>query len=105
MTAISTTKAAQNGLLIRQRLALEAARDIDVVLFDKTGTLTKGEQGVGNVIADDEKELIRLAASLSRKPNTSIARAIVAAAKERKIRLSEAHGFSAFGSVAVQPLR
>lgn len=95
VTAISTTKAAQNGLLIRQRLALEAARDIDVVLFDKTGTLTKGEQGVVNVVADDENELIRLAASLEQESEHPIARAIVAAAKERKIRLSEAHGFSA----------
>lgn len=46
VTAISTTLAAKNGLLVRQRMALEAARNIDVILFDKTGTLTKGEQGV-----------------------------------------------------------
>ena len=46
VVAISTTSAAQNGILIRNRLALEAAREIDVVIFDKTGTLTKGEQGV-----------------------------------------------------------
>ncbi|MDP3784738.1 MAG: HAD-IC family P-type ATPase, partial [bacterium] len=40
VASISTTKAAQNGFLVKQRLALEAARNIDVVLFDKTGTLT-----------------------------------------------------------------
>ena len=95
VTAISTTKAAQSGLLIRQRLALEAARDIDVVLFDKTGTLTKGEQGVVGVVSDDEKELLRLAASVEQESEHRIARAIVSAAKERKIRLMEAHGFSA----------
>ena len=95
VTAISTTKAAQSGLLIRQRLALEAARDIDVVLFDKTGTLTKGEQGVVGVVSDDEKELLRLAASVEQESEHPIARAIVSAAKERKIRLMEAHGFSA----------
>ncbi|HPG37248.1 MAG TPA: HAD-IC family P-type ATPase, partial [Candidatus Saccharibacteria bacterium] len=49
VTAISTTLAARNGLLIRQRMALEAARNLDVVLFDKTGTLTKGEQGVTDI--------------------------------------------------------
>jgi Cu2+-exporting ATPase len=50
VTAISTSLAARNGLLIRERKALEAARNIDVVLFDKTGTLTKGEHG-GDVSA------------------------------------------------------
>ena len=47
VTAISTTLAAKNGLLVRERMALESARNIDVILFDKTGTLTKGEQRRG----------------------------------------------------------
>ena len=46
IASISTTKAAQNGFLVKQRIALEAARTIDAVLFDKTGTLTNGEFGV-----------------------------------------------------------
>ena len=46
VVAISTTLSARNGLLIRQRLALENAKDLDTIIFDKTGTLTKGEQGV-----------------------------------------------------------
>ena len=46
VVAISTSLAASNGILVRNRLALEAARGVDVVIFDKTGTLTKGEQGV-----------------------------------------------------------
>ena len=40
--AISTSLAARNGLLVKDRLALERARDSDVVIFDKTGTLTRG---------------------------------------------------------------
>jgi P-type Cu2+ transporter len=44
--AISTTLSARNGLLVRQRAALENAKDVSVVIFDKTGTLTRGEQGV-----------------------------------------------------------
>jgi P-type Cu2+ transporter len=51
--AISTTLSARNGILVRDRLALEQARNLDVVVFDKTGTLTRGEQGlVGIAIAD-----------------------------------------------------
>src|SRR3989337_3060191 len=38
--AISTTLGARNGLLVRDRLALERAKDLEVVVFDKTGTLT-----------------------------------------------------------------
>ncbi len=40
--AISTSLGARNGLLVKDRLALERAREIDTVIFDKTGTLTKG---------------------------------------------------------------
>ena len=62
VASISTTMAARNGLLIKQRLALEMARSVDVVLFDKTGTLTRGEYGVANVEGGDE--VLRLAAAL-----------------------------------------
>ncbi len=51
VVAISTSLAASNGILVRNRLALEAARDMDIVIFDKTGTLTKGEQGVVGMAA------------------------------------------------------
>ena len=53
VVAISTAKAADNGVLVRNRLALEAARSVDFVIFDKTGTLTKGEQGVAAIAAFD----------------------------------------------------
>lgn len=43
VVAISTSLAARNGILVRNRLALEEARNIDTVIFDKTGTLTRGE--------------------------------------------------------------
>ena len=41
--AISTSLGARNGLLVKDRIALERARELDIVIFDKTGTLTKGE--------------------------------------------------------------
>jgi Cu2+-exporting ATPase len=81
VASISTTKAAQNGFLVKQRIALEAARNIDVVLFDKTGTLTKGEYGVTNVwrvSAQDEREVVQLAASVDAYSEHPIAKAIVA---------------------------
>lgn len=86
VTAISTTIAARNGLLVRERMSLEAARNIDVVVFDKTGTLTKGEQGVVDVMADnkDTKGLLGLAASVEAESEHPIARAIVYAAKKKK---------------------
>lgn len=94
VAAISTTLAAKNGLLIRQRMALEAARNIDVVLFDKTGTLTKGEQGVVDVIAEaDSKELLAIAASVESESEHSIAQAIVAHAKEQNVLVPEATNF------------
>jgi Cu2+-exporting ATPase len=96
VTAISTTLAAKNGLLIRQRMALEAARNIDVVLFDKTGTLTKGEQGVVDIVTEgDTKELLGIAAAIESESEHPIARAIVRAAKEQKLHVPEVSSFSA----------
>ena len=96
VTAISTTLAAKNGLLIRQRMALEAARNVDVVLFDKTGTLTKGEQGVVDVVADtDASQLLALAAAVEHESEHPIARAIVASAKEKGLQVSQTTSFSA----------
>lgn len=96
VTAISTTLAAKNGLLVRQRMALEAARNIDVVLFDKTGTLTKGEQGVVDIVTDGNKQgLLSLAAAIENESEHPIARAIVKAAQEQKLTVVQATSFSA----------
>jgi Cu2+-exporting ATPase len=98
VVAIGTTSAAQNGILVRNRLALEAARDIDVIIFDKTGTLTKGEQGVVAVKAadgTDEKRALALAAALEGDSEHIIARAIYKAAQDKKLSLPEISGFEA----------
>lgn len=96
VTAISTSLAAKNGLLIRERMALEAARNIDVVLFDKTGTLTKGEQGVVDIIAvGDKSSLLSLAASVENDSEHPIAKAIVRYAKDQHLTITEAKKFSA----------
>jgi P-type Cu2+ transporter len=96
--AISTSLGARNGLLVKDRIALERAREIDVVIFDKTGTLTKGEPVVAAVAAapaSDEAEVLRLAASIEADSEHPLARAIVRAAADRAIGTTKATGFEA----------
>ncbi len=96
VASISTTLAARNGFLVRQRLALELARKIDVVLFDKTGTLTKGEYGVTNVWpigAKNNNEVIQYAASVDAYSEHFISKAIVKKAEEEEIELLKIENF------------
>ncbi len=96
VASISTTLGARNGLLIRQRLALEAARTVTIVLFDKTGTLTTGQYGVQGVWSAADRsvdEVLRLAASADSPSEHAAARAIVAEARGRGIQLFPAEQF------------
>ncbi len=83
--AISTSMAARNGILVKDRLALERMRNIDVVLFDKTGTLTRGSHRVSGIasIDSDNDRLLALAGAVESDSEHPIARAIVAAATGR----------------------
>lgn len=97
VASISTTMAAQNGLLIRQRMALEVARKVNVVLFDKTGTLTRGEFGVDAIVANDgktEDEVLRLAASVNSHSEHPLAKAMVEEAQQRTIDLAVVKNFA-----------
>lgn len=88
VASISTTKAARNGFLVKQRLALEAARNVDIALFDKTGTLTKGEFGIDTIISvgpENETRVLQYAASVDSQSEHPIARAIVTEAKRQKL--------------------
>jgi len=81
--AISTERAAKAGVLVKDRLALERMRMVDVVLFDKTGTLTKGEPAVTATAVVEgvtERELISIAAAVESDSEHPLARAIVRAA-------------------------
>ena len=96
VASISTTKAARNGFLIKRRLALEAARNIDIVLFDKTGTLTLGQFGVDRVIvetAGDENSVLQYAASVNSHSEHPLARSVVEEAKKRGARTLEIKNF------------
>ena len=85
--AISTSIGARNGLLVKDRIALERARELQVVIFDKTGTLTKGQPVVDAVAAldDDDLGVVRLAAAVEADSEHPLARAIVAEAQRRGI--------------------
>ena len=84
VVAVSTSLAAINGLLIRDRAAFENARKINAVIFDKTGTLTQGKFGVTDVLvfADglSKEELLTYAASVEMHSEHPLAKGIVAAA-------------------------
>jgi len=79
VVAITTSMGAHNGILVRNRLALEAARDINVVVFDKTGTLTEGKFGVVGVSTAqgwEPDKALALAAAIEGDSEHLIARAI-----------------------------
>lgn len=83
--AISTEQAAQSGVLIKERMALERMRTIDAVLFDKTGTLTEGAHavtGVATVEDISEGQLLAVAAAAEADSEHPLARAIVKAAED-----------------------
>jgi P-type Cu2+ transporter len=95
--AISTSLGAENGLLIKDRLALERARTLDTVIFDKTGTLTKGEPVLVDVAASsmDVERVLGLAASVEADSEHPLARAIVEGAKLRGVETKPAADFEA----------
>ncbi|MBI2954731.1 MAG: heavy metal translocating P-type ATPase [Chloroflexi bacterium] len=96
--SISTTLAARSGLLVRERLALEKARDLDAVVFDKTGTLTRGEFGVVGIVTEQElpeKEAVALAAAAEGDSEHVIARAIRAEAARIDVQRPAVSSFEA----------
>jgi Cu2+-exporting ATPase len=103
--AISTALAARNGILVKDRLALERMRTVDAVLFDKTGTLTMGQPQVTGVVTTeggDDGELLRLAGAVEADSEHPLARAIVAAARGQLGDLPRASDFRAMTGRGVQ---
>src|SRR5437660_1679520 len=96
--AIATSLGARNGLLVKDRLALERARNLDMVIFDKTGTLTRGSPAVSGVAAAPgtrEDDLIARAAAVESNSEHPLAKAIVAEAKRRGVAQLSATNFEA----------
>jgi P-type Cu2+ transporter len=91
--AISTSLGARNGLLVKDRLALERARTLDMVIFDKTGTLTKGQPVLVEV--SGEADALRLAAAVEADSEHPLARAIVEGAQSKGLSIPAATAFEA----------
>lgn len=93
--ANSTGLAARNGILVRNRDALERAKDIKIMAFDKTGTLTQGKFGVQNLAADgvESEQALAIAAALETASEHPLAKAIVEAAQQRQLDLPQMRNF------------
>ncbi|MEK4254804.1 copper-translocating P-type ATPase [Ureibacillus sp. FSL K6-2830] len=90
VTSRSTSIAAKNGLLIRNRTSFESAFRINCIVFDKTGTLTEGNFGVTDIhptVGISEEELLKLAYSVETQSEHPIAKGIVKEGKKRDLEL------------------
>jgi P-type Cu2+ transporter len=101
--SISTALSARNGILVKDRLALEGMRGVDVVLFDKTGTLTAAEHVVTGVAATrgDDNEVLAFVGAVESDSEHPLARAIVAAARD-KGEIPKATGFKSMTARGVE---
>ena len=107
VVAITTAIGAQNGILVRDRLAAEKARLVDIVIFDKTGTLTKGEQGVVDMVVQDQADpgrALALAAAVEGDSEHIIAQAIRQKAAESGIPIPAVSEFIALKGRGVQAI-
>ena len=107
VVSIATERAAKAGVLVKDRHALEAMRTVDTVLFDKTGTLTMGAPAVTAVHPVEpgaEDQLLAFAAAAETDSEHPLARAIVAAARERALSVPAASEFSSSPAVGVSAL-
>ena len=90
---VGTGRGATQGVLIRNAEALEAMQKVDTLIVDKTGTLTEGKPRLVSIVADNQDELLRSAASVERASEHPLAAALVAAAHDRNLKLAEVKDF------------
>jgi P-type Cu+ transporter len=93
---VGVGRGAAAGVLIKNAESLERMEKIDTLVVDKTGTLTEGKPKVVAIVAApgfDEKDILRLAASVERSSEHPLADAIMRAAKERNLTLAAVDGF------------
>lgn len=97
VVAISTTRAAVSGLLIRNRTAFENARKLTTIIFDKTGTLTKGSHEVQRIISlvpqYSSDEILQYAAAAQQQSEHYIGRGMIKKLKERGLPLLHSENF------------
>ena len=102
---VGTGAGAKKGILVKDGSALEAARDISIVVFDKTGTLTEGKPTVTDVIENsaakaEPLEIIRIAAALEASSEHPLAHAVLAYAAEQGPKKIEPETVRSFQAVA-----
>jgi Cu2+-exporting ATPase len=105
VVAISTSQGARNGILVRNRLALEEARMIDTIIFDKTGTLTEGEFGVVNMATANgwgDEQALAVTLAVEGDSEHLIARGIRRAAEERQLTPPIVNNFEAIKGRGIQ---
>lgn len=120
---VSSGRAAEKGILIKEAVTLEEARKVDVVMFDKTGTLTTGVMEVNRILPlssgklaeaggtergdttdalqGSEAELLTLAAAIEWQSDHPVAECIVRRAEEKELRLPEASGVETFMGMGI----
>ncbi|WP_228721189.1 heavy metal translocating P-type ATPase [Arthrobacter sp. 260] len=106
--AISTERAAKAGVLIKNRMALERMRTVDIVLFDKTGTLTEGRHAVTATVTSGamaDAQMLALAAAAESDSEHPVARAIVTAAMDTPEALAFGYRGSDFSSMTGRGVR
>lgn len=98
VVAISTSRAAVTGLLIRNRTAFERSRKVSTILFDKTGTLTKGAHEVAEIGSLDpgktKQEILQAAAAVQQFSEHYIATGIMNKLRAEKLELLKASSFN-----------
>ncbi len=98
VVANTTSIAAQNGILIRKREAIDTAKDLNVVVFDKTGTLTTGQMGVSEMVVVHgvlPDRALALAAAVEADSEHPMARAIRESAKQKNLAVPTPSSFEA----------
>lgn len=101
---VATGKAATEGVLFRDATAIEALRTIDTLIVDKTGTLTEGRPVFKVAIAAEnfqDKDILRLAASLDQGSEHPLAKAIVDAARDQQLQFEKAEDFESGSGIGV----
>ncbi len=103
---VGTGKGAEKGILIKSGEYLEKAHNIDTVVFDKTGTITKGEPELTDIMSFglDEREALRIIASVEKSSEHPLGQAIVKRAEEDKLDFYKPEGFSAIAGMGIRAI-
>ena len=98
---VGTARSAKMGVLIKNGEVLQEVSDLNTVVFDKTGTITVGKPEVTDIVGD-EKQVLRIAASLEESSEHPLATAIVKKADSEKLQIEKVSEFEAIEGKGVK---